>query len=68
MSIRVKEIISSIHDNDFKKFNSCIILTQGMHKNITKECIKYKRWDMLKEWSYFHIRCNRYSNEQRRKC
>ena len=50
-SKNIQRVLEDIRKNDFPNFSRDIASFDKMQKEITKECIKLKRWDMLVEWS-----------------
>ena len=49
-------VVDSIRRNDMNQFSKGITFFNKMEKGITKECIKFQRWDMLEKWSNYNLK------------
>ena len=49
-------ILNNIRDNDINSFIKNIKFYTRMKKDITKECIKLQRWEMLEAWSNYNLK------------
>ena len=56
MSSKYLNVLESIKNNDQQNFSKNIIFITKMKKGITKECIKFQRWEMLEEWSNYNLK------------
>ena len=56
----IQRVLEDIQKNDIKKFSKDIYAISKMRKEITRECIKFQRWDMLKQWSNYNLKIKKH--------
>lgn len=59
-SKNIQRVLGDIRRNDLSNFSKNISCFDKMQKEITKECIKLQRWDMLQEWSNYNLKIKKH--------
>lgn len=56
----IQRVLDDIRKNDVSNFSKNISKFDKMQKEITKECIRLGRWDMLVEWSDYNLKIKKH--------